>query len=186
MRKTLAERVLVLIGARGSGKSSVARALAAKTGQRAIDLDEQIELDAGQTIPQIFSTEGESAFREREAQVLQGILDPSSADYAKLGALSLGGGAVLNPESQQLLRDHATVVLLRAKTSTLLQRLTSDEKSGKHRPPLTGFSLSDEIEHILQERSPIYSALADFTIDTDGQSPDAIAEAIIAWRSEPS
>ena len=133
-----------------------------------MDLDDLVVKKAGKSIPDIFAQDGEPAFRELEAQVLRKTV----AKYAESAAvLALGGGAVLTPASAALLREKTVCIYLRATLDTLLARLAG-ETAGR---PLADASLADR----LAAREPIYEKTAHVIIDTDGLSPDEVADEII-------
>jgi shikimate kinase len=108
-----------LVGFMGSGKSTVAFALSALLGRMAIDLDRVIENEAGESIAGIFATEGEAGFRRREAEALREQLEGSVV-------VALGGGAILDDGSWQLVKEVATSIWLDAPLKVLWQRAGED------------------------------------------------------------
>jgi shikimate kinase len=166
-------RLLFLIGARGSGKTTVARLLAERLGRRFCDADALLEERAGATIRQIFADEGEAGFRDRESAVLNELA--AGQDFV----VATGGGVVLRPENRELLRQGA-VVWLRARPEVLWHRLAGDSGTAEHRPNLAGGGLV-EVEEVVHAREPLYTACADTVVDTDGRSPEECAEAIRTW-----
>ena len=160
--------MVTLTGFMGSGKTTVGRVLADFLGCPFYDLDDLVVKKAGKSIPDIFAQDGEPAFRELEAQVLRQTV----GKYAESTAvLALGGGAVLAPASAALLQGKTTCIYLRATLDTLLQRLAG-ETAGR---PLA----DDAMAPRLAEREPIYEKTAHVIIDTDGLSPDEVADEII-------
>jgi shikimate kinase len=160
--------MITLTGFMGSGKTTVGKVLADFLGCPFMDLDDLVVKKAGKSIPDIFAQDGEPAFRELEAQVLRKTV----AKYAESAAvLALGGGAVLAPASAALLREKTVCIYLRATLDTLLARLAG-ETAGR---PLADASLADR----LASREPIYEETAHVIIDTDGLSPDEVADEII-------
>lgn len=160
--------MITLTGFMGSGKTTVGKVLADFLGCPFMDLDDLVVKKAGKSIPDIFAQDGEPAFRELEAQVLRKTV----AKYAESTAvLALGGGAVLAPASAALLREKTVCIYLRATLDTLLARLAG-ETAGR---PLADASLADR----LASREPIYEKTAHAIIDTDGLSPDEVADEII-------
>ena len=160
--------MITLTGFMGSGKTTVGKVLADFLGCPFMDLDDLVVKKAGKSIPDIFAQDGEPAFRELEAQVLRKTV----AKYAESAAvLALGGGAVLAPASAALLREKTVCIYLRATLDTLLARLAG-ETAGR---PLADASLADR----LASREPIYEETAPVIIDTDGLSPDEVADEII-------
>lgn len=160
--------MITLTGFMGSGKTTVGKVLADFLGCPFMDLDDLVVKKAGKSIPDIFAQDGEPAFRELEAQVLRKTV----AKYAESAAvLALGGGAVLAPASAALLREKTVCIYLRATLDTLLARLAG-ETAGR---PLADATLADR----LASREPIYEETAHVIIDTDGLSPDEVADEII-------
>ena len=160
--------MITLTGFMGSGKTTVGKVLADFLGCPFMDLDDLVVKKAGKSIPDIFAQDGEPAFRELEAQILRKTV----AKYAESTAvLALGGGAVLAPASAALLHEKTVCIYLRASLETLLARLEG-ETAGR---PLADASLADR----LASREPIYEKTAHVTIDTDGLSPDEVADEII-------
>jgi shikimate kinase len=165
---------IFLIGYRGSGKTSVARALAGAVGWAWVDADEELERRAGKSIQRIFAESGEGAFRDLESAVV--------ADLAKLDGqiVALGGGAVLRGENRAALAGRGKIVWLRASPETLHERIATDPTTGARRPNLTGQGGLDEIRQLLAEREPIYRACADLVLDAEHAAPDNIATQIAA------
>ncbi|URA09728.1 shikimate kinase [Thermospira aquatica] len=147
---------IVLIGYRGSGKTTIGKHLATALNVPFIDTDHLIVSQAGMSIPEIFHKEGESGFRLRESRALKEAL------MLGRGVISTGGGIVLRPENRILIRTADLVVYLTAPVSILAERIRGD----KNRPALTNLSLEEEIHTLLKERSPLYEELADLKIDT--------------------
>ena len=157
--------MITLTGFMGSGKTTVGKVLADFLGCPFMDLDDLVVKKAGKSIPDIFAQDGEPAFRELEARLLRQTV----AKYAESTAvLALGGGAVLAPASAALLHDKTVCIYLRATLDTLLGRLAG-ETAGR---PLADASLADR----LASREPIYEKTAHVIIDTDGLSPDEVAD----------
>lgn len=164
---------LTLIGYRATGKTTLARLLAARLKWEWIDADVEIERRAGKNIARIFAEEGEPAFRDLEAAVMADLL---SRDCLVLAA---GGGAPLRPETRERMRDAGKVVWLTARPETIYGRMTADATTASRRPNLTDRSALDEILHILAKREPIYRETADMEVDTEGRTPDELVQEII-------
>ena len=160
--------MITLTGFMGSGKTTVGKVLADFLGCPFLDLDEIIVQKAGKSIPEIFAQDGEPAFRELEARLLRQTVMKYAAGTA---VLALGGGAILAPASATLLREKTVCIYLRATLDTLLARLAG-ETAGR---PLADDALAER----LAAREPIYEETAHVTIDTDGLSPDEVADEII-------
>lgn len=169
--------LLFLIGTRGTGKSTVGRALAARLGWAFADADERIEAAAGKSIADIFAAEGEAGFRDREAAVLAELA------ALKQHVVATGGGAVLRPANRDLLRNSGFVAWLTASPEAAFARLQADPTTAARRPNLTPAGGLEEVRSILTAREPHYRACAHFTIDTGVLSPEAAADAILtAWN----
>ena len=160
--------MIALTGFMGSGKTTVGKVLADFLGCPFMDLDDLVVKKAGKSIPDIFAQDGEPAFRQLEAQVLRKTVEKYAESTA---VLALGGGAVLAPSSAALLHEKTVCIYLRATLETLLARLEG-ETAGR---PLADASLADR----LASREPIYEETAHVIIDTDGLSPDEVADEII-------
>jgi len=170
---------LVLIGYRGSGKTTVARQLGALLGWPRFDSDEEIERASGHTIARIFAEQGETVFRDLETAVLERLCrrDPM--------VLAVGGGAVLRAENRALLRHAGNVIWLVAPAGTLHRRVGGDATTADRRPNLTNVGGRNEVVELLAERTPIYRAMADLTVDTENKTPDQVAAEILE-RLNPS
>lgn len=162
--------IIALIGLSGSGKSTVARLLAARLGWRVRDTDALVEQMAGRTIPAIFADEGEAAFRDWETTALTAALaEPRTI-------VATGGGIVLRDVNRALLKEKALVVWLDAPTDVLIARLrTHDEE----RPLLAGENPAARLEALRMQRAALYRQVAHLTIDTSEAAPEDVAERII-------
>lgn len=164
--------VITLIGYRGSGKSSVARLLAAALDLSWIDSDDVIEQRAGRSIRTIFATDGEAEFRRLEQDVIQELTSRESL------VIAAGGGAILAEANRRCMKQAGPVVWLQASVASLAARIQQDETTADRRPGLTGQSAVDEIEAVLASRQSQYEDAATLCIDTDGLSPQQVAEEI--------
>jgi shikimate kinase len=160
---------LTFIGVRGSGKSAVGAAVAARLGRPFADADAEIERRAGQTIREIFAAEGEAAFREIERQVMAELLDNGGL------VIAAGGGAVLSVETREQMRRSGPVVYLRVTPETAERRITTCATTADRRPALTGLPLRAEIETVMAVREPLYRETATVVVDTEGLTVDEIA-----------
>lgn len=167
--------LLFLIGYRGTGKTTVGNLLAQRSGWQFIDADVHLEATHGRTIKQIFADEGEAGFRDKETKNLQELTSGANR------VIATGGGIILKDENRRLLREHGFTVWLTAGVDTIAQRIADDPTTVERRPNLTTGGLA-EIQELLRIREPIYRQSADLVVDTEGQSPDSIAETILnAW-----
>lgn len=166
---------IVLIGYRGSGKTTVGQLLADRLKYTFVDTDQLLTKTAGKTIRQIFSDHGEAHFRELESGALQSLA------AAKNHVISLGGGAVLAKSNRQLLATLAEhVVYLRADPAELLRRIESDPATAATRPNLTALVGGlDEIRSVLAVREPIYRKMMTVEIDVTKLAPMQVADAIL-------
>lgn len=171
----LPEQTLILIGYRGSGKTTVGRCVAAMLKRDFVDLDERIEQALGCTVHDIFALHGEPAFRQHEATALAGELGKPNR------VLSVGGGAVVSAENRRRMKAAGVCVWLTAPPAELLRRLQADPRSPSLRPALTAAAEPlAEIEQVLSARAPHYGELADMVIDTRESSVEQVAAKIAA------
>lgn len=163
---------IFLVGYRGSGKTTVAAALADGLGWQWLDADAELERRQGKTIKEIFAEQGEAAFRDFESETL--------ADLAKLDqhVLALGGGVILREANRQLLKSHGKVIWLEAPADVLWERIQGDATTAARRPNLTAQGGIAEIRTLLAAREPIYAAIADITVAAN-RPPGIIARDII-------
>ena len=198
--------MITLTGFMGSGKTTVGKVLADFLGCPFMDLDDLVVKKAGKSIPDIFAQDGEPAFRQLEAQVLRKTVEKYAESTA---VLALGGGAVLAPASAALLHEKTVCIYLRATLDTLLARLEGEtagrpllqeipdqvgDDGGSVVMPGPGSSAMPgpgpgssvmpgpdraSVSARLASREPIYEKTAHVIIDTDGLSPDEVADEII-------
>lgn len=173
---------VVLIGYRGTGKTSVARRLGKLLKMPMVDADEELQSRAGRTIREIFSSEGEGAFRDLETEVVADLLKEQDR------VVALGGGAVLREANRQAIRaSQNRVFWLQAGAETIHRRLHRDRKSPAQRPNLTTAGGLAEIVELLSLREPLYRECAEFVVDTEGKSTNSVAAEIVSLlnRSAP-
>ena len=160
---------IVLIGYRGTGKSSVASVLANRLGWKRVSTDAEIVARAKHSIPEIVQAFGWEYFRDLESEVCREV-----GGQDRL-VIDTGGGAILRPQNVEALKANGRLFWLTAEISTIEARIGGDTQ----RPSLTGSkSFIDEIADVLKERRPTYRAAADHIIPTDQQSVTDIADTI--------
>lgn len=164
---------IVLTGFRATGKSSVGRLLAQKLQYTFIDADLLLCERLGAPIADIVARHGWAFFRQAERQLLMEVPDMEQT------VLATGGGAIEHQEEWLRIRNCCYVVWLDADAATIGQRMRNDPNSVEQRPSLTGNSIHDEIEELLQRRAPLYSAGSDLRLDTVGKEPAALVERIV-------
>ena len=160
--------MIVLIGPMGSGKTTVGGLVAERLGTSVRDTDHDVEATAGREISDIFVDSGEAHFRALERTAVATAL----AEHD--GVLALGGGAVLDPGTRELLTGH-DVVFLRVGLSDAVKRVGL----GTARPLLLG-NVRGRIKALLDERTPVYESVATLTVETDGREPAEVADEIVA------
>ena len=158
---------IVLIGPPAAGKTRIGRRLAQRLDVPYIDTDRVIVSGHG-AIPRIFAEHGEAYFRRIEREAVRDALTSPAV-------VSLGGGAVLDPETQDDLASK-TVILLTVTEQAVLERIDNAK-----RPLVTGI---DAWRRIVAERAALYASLADFTVDTSFRPVAPIADEIAAWLKE--
>ena len=148
------------------------RKLAEKLKAPFYDTDQMIIDRMGKTIKQWVEEKGWESFRQEEKAVIRGI---SSLDY---GVIALGGGAVMDSENREVLRQQGLIIWLTADIQTIMERTKADPQNQDNRPALSAKDWETEIQEVLTQRSPVYRRLADFSIDTAGKKIEGIAEEI--------
>jgi shikimate kinase len=168
VRRRLGNRVIVLVGLMGAGKSTVGRRLAEKLGLSFMDADHEIEVAAGKTIPEIFADHGETYFRDGERKVIARLLDSGPA------VLATGGGAYINPDTRELIRLKGVSIWLKADLPVLMRRVSRRS----NRPLLQTSDPEAVMRGLIEERYPIY-ANADITITTRDVAHTAIVKDVL-------
>lgn len=150
---------IILIGMRGSGKTSVGKKLAGKLWMEFVDTDALIVERAGKTIRELFETEGEPAYRDRECEAVKQAMTRDNV------VIAAGGGSVLRPENVEAFKKNGKIVWLKANAQTLHQRIAADPDSAATRPNLTAAGGLEEVSKVLEARTPVYEAAADVSLD---------------------
>jgi 3-phosphoshikimate 1-carboxyvinyltransferase len=162
---------IVLIGMRGTGKTTIARSLADRLHREHIDLDETMVKKTGLATARLVEKYGWEYFRDEEAAIAK----ETAALRGKV--ISTGGGVVLKPANIAALKAHGYVILLKASAEVLVKRL---EDTADSRPKLTAQkTLVDEIRQVMRERRQAYEMAADTVIDTDELGPSEVVAKII-------
>lgn len=159
-------RTIVLVGAPGSGKSTVGKLLAAELGLEFVDVDTVIEQRAGKPISEIFVDDGEPAFRAMEQAATAELL-------GRPGVVSLGGGAVLSDVTRRALAEHQ-VVWLEVTASAAAERVGLTTA----RPLLLG-NVRGRLIQLLNQRTPLYAEVASLRVPTDHRTADEVVATII-------
>ncbi|MEM8738292.1 MAG: shikimate kinase [Planctomycetota bacterium] len=175
---------IILMGYRGSGKTSIGRQIASQTWKDFVDSDHEVVARfSGRSIAEIWADPGEPAFRAAEAEVVQELVQRENH------VIALGGGAVMHPDAADAIRGapDARRIYLACRPAVLAQRLADDPATAASRPPLrpqddasdpapAGAATVEEITAVLAERDPVYRELADVVFDvTYLNLPDAVA-----------
>jgi 3-dehydroquinate synthase len=158
---------LVLVGAPGSGKSTIGQLLAERLGVPFTDVDAEIESRVGRSVAEIFADDGEAVFRAFEEATTAELLD-------RPGVLALGGGAVLSAATRAALRGHQ-VVWLQVEAGEAASRVGLNTA----RPLLLG-NVRGRLITLLAQRKPLYAEVATRAIATDDLSPEAVVDLILA------
>jgi shikimate kinase len=158
-----------LIGPMGSGKTAVGRQLAKLLHLEFHDSDVEVERRTGVDIPYIFEREGEAGFREREREVIDSLTQLSNV------IIATGGGAVLLPQNREHLAARGRVVYLQTGIEQQLERT----RHGRQRPLLYTDDPESRLRELMAHRAPLYEAIANVTVATDGRHVRAVAEEIV-------
>ena len=174
-----AKRHVALVGLRGAGKSTLGEKLAEALDARFVELDREVEREAGCKLGEVFSIYGQDAFRRFERRALERVLRDEVPTV-----IATGGSLVTDPETYELLLDQCRVVWLRARPEEHMQRVIAQgdmrpfsaqmrgkAASTKSGSPVPNTAL-DEIRRLLADREPLYSR-ADAIVETTGKSPRA-------------
>lgn len=159
---------IVLIGYRGSGKSTIGKRLADRLWQPFIDVDDLIVKKAGKNIKQIFEQDGEPKFRNLEAEAVNEVCKLSEH------VIGLGGGTLGREENRKAIRDAGhKVIYLKCEPAELHRRIQADPQSAATRPNLTNLGGGiEEIQKMLAEREPFYRQVMHAELDVTHLTPE--------------
>ena len=157
---------VVLVGPMGAGKTTVGRLLAERWAVSFRDTDDVVEEAEGRSVSDIFVDSGEEQFRALERAAVSRALSEHP------GVLALGGGAVMAEQTRTALAGHR-VVFLRVGLTDAAARVGL----GASRPLLLG-NVRGTMKALLDERTPVYESVAVAAVDTDGRTPDEVADAV--------
>ena len=165
------DRRIALIGLRGAGKSTLGPLLAEALGVFFIELNREIEIDAGLSTAELFALYGAEGYRAREAESLRGVIQRK-----REAVLATGGGLVAEAETFNLLLARCLTVWIKASPEEHMARVLAQ---GDRRPMAGHPEALRDLEQILEARTPLY-ARADLTVDTSGRSVEESLEELVA------
>ena len=172
------DRSIVLVGLMGAGKSCIGKRLAQHYGLPFVDADREIEAAAGCSISDIFEVHGEQAFRDGERRVIARLLNNP------VHILATGGGAFMDPQTRQLIKDKSVSIWLRAELEQLLKRVGRRND----RPLLKNVDQRTQLSELIDLRYPLY-AEADLIVDSADGPPemtmDRVLDALDAYLNPP-
>ena len=164
---------VVLVGMMGTGKSTVGRLLAERSGRLLVDSDAVVEARTGHTVRELWAAHGEAGYRDLETAALRDTLGATPGG----AVIAAAGGVVLREENRRLLRDSgAMVVWLRAAPEVLYERIRPAIEGG-HRPLLDHDPLGT-LHRLAAERAPLYAEVAHQVLDVDHLTPEAVVDRI--------
>jgi len=165
---------LYIVGFMGTGKTTVGRAVAFKAGFQLLDSDHEIERRQQKTIPEIFSQEGEPAFRAMEREFIDG------GHPAARTVVACGGGLVVQPDMLGLLQTRGIVVCLHASLETILARTARQ----RNRPLLEASDPEERIRTLHAQREPIYKQSGTVVLTDSRPFNDITAHVLRVWRRD--
>lgn len=169
---------IVLIGYRGSGKTTAGRMLAERLALCFVDVDRRIVERAGKTIREIFDQDGEPIYRDIESAVLEQVIAMPEC------VIALGGGTLDREQNRKMLAAAGhRVIYLRCDENELLRRVEADPNSAAHRPNLTALGGGiEEIRMVLGRREPIYRSAMHAELDVTRMTPEEIVGGLIMHK----
>ena len=165
---------IVLIGMRGSGKTTIAKMLSTRLQRTSIEIDDEVVKKTGMSIADIFAHHGAEYFRNKESEVVDEMLAKENT------IISTGGGTILRPHNIEQLKYNAICFWLRAPVEALVERMESDPSSSQQRPTLTDKETpEEETAEVLRQREALYQKAADEVVDTQNKNPGGIVEEVL-------
>ena len=159
---------IFIVGLMGSGKTSIGKLLAKRTGRLFIDTDNQIIKESGMTITEIFNKFSENYFRDLEHKVL------SKVKSIENHVISTGGGIILKLENIKIMKNSGTIIFLDIDVETQLSRVINK----KNRPLLNSNNMVENLVNIKKERDYIYKNISDYIISISEKNKSEIVEEI--------
>jgi shikimate kinase len=159
----------------GSGKSSVGRIISRRTGWRFVDTDHMVVENTGSQITDLFKAHGEAYFRDQETIALQSLAGTPGQ------VIATGGGIILRESNVELLRTLGLVVWLKADEECIFARVSRNTR----RPLVQTANPRETIHNLLEQRTPLYTAAADFIVETTDKTHEEVATAIILEAQRP-
>ncbi|MEI6845692.1 MAG: shikimate kinase [Candidatus Firestonebacteria bacterium] len=173
MKTNYSDKNIVLIGFMGTGKTSTGRIIAKKTKRTFIDTDEFIEAETGISIKEMFAEKGEKYFRKLEEKLVKKI------SGKKKQVISTGGGIVKNSSNVKRLKKNGILFALKAGEVVILKRVSAQ----KDKRPLLDYGNRalnlKKLKVLLAKRLPLYTAAADYMLDTTRLTPAKTAQKIL-------
>lgn len=170
MLKNLSNQSIFLIGFMGAGKTELGQYLNRVLNRPFYDTDQVIEAEMGLSVASLFSTRGESWFRNQEAQTVELLTHLASI------ILATGGGAILNSDNRLYLKTRGHVIYLKARIETLWDRI---KDTGNTRPLLQDEHPFEKMKALLAMRAPLYEETAHTIIDTDDLTLEELGACVI-------
>jgi shikimate kinase len=165
---------IVLIGYRGTGKSTVGGRLALRMGKNFVDTDELVEKRQGLAIRDIVESKGWAYFRAVEKKIIEEISGRDDLIIAP------GGGSVLDAENVRFLRENGFIIWLKAERHILAKRMEQDPRTHFSRPALTGRGALEELGEVMAIRTTFYEKAADAELDTSVLNVEEAVEALLS------
>ena len=169
---------IILIGYRGTGKSTVGKKIAESLQIPFYDTDELIKKHTGRIIREIVEERGWESFREEEKKVIREL------SSVRESVIATGGGAVMDEENLNILKKKGVFIWLTADVRTIIERMENDKVSDEQRPSLSKGGLYRETADMLEMRIPVYRQLADFIVDTSKKNINEVVDEVCLFSSK--